>query len=179
MKILLHTCCGPCTIYPLEQLRTTGHEVMGFFYRHNIHPLQECLRREETLRQYAQNVDFKMIWQTGYELEEFLRAVAYRENQRCAYCYHARLTACAKLAKHGKFQAFSSTLLYSKFQKHELIREIGEAVGQKEGLPFYYADWRFGWREGIERSKALNMYRQPYCGCIFSEKERFFNAKPA
>lgn len=179
MKILLHTCCGPCTIYPLAQLRTAGHEVMGFFYRHNIHPLQECLRREETLRRYAQSVDFKIIWQAGYELEEFLRGVAYRENQRCAYCYHARLTACAKLAKHGKFQAFSSTLLYSKFQKHELIREIGEAVGKKEGVPFYYADWRSGWREGLERSKALDMYRQPYCGCIFSEKERFFNAKPA
>lgn len=174
MKILLHTCCGPCSIFPVDQLRFSGHDVMGFFYRHNIHPFQECLRREETLRQYAHSIDLKVIWQEDYELEEFLRAVAYHETNRCAYCYHARLTACAKLAKHGKFQAFSSTLLYSKFQKHELIREIGEAVGKKEGVPFYYEDWREGWREGIERSKALEMYRQQYCGCIFSEKERFF-----
>lgn len=174
MKILLHTCCGPCSIFPVDQLRLKGHDVMGFFYRHNIQPFQECLRREETLRQYAQSIDLKVIWQEGYELEEFLRAVAYREVNRCAYCYHARLTACAKLAKHGKFQAFSSTLLYSKFQKHELIREIGEAVGKKEGVPFYYEDWRDGWKAGIERSKALAMYRQQYCGCIFSEKERFF-----
>lgn len=174
MKILLHTCCGPCSIYSLDQLKQQEHEVMGFFFRHNIHPFQECRHREDTLRAYAASIGLKMIWQEGYELEEFLRSVAYREENRCSYCYHARLTACAKLAKHGKFQAFSSTLLYSKFQKHELIREIGEAVGKKEGVPFFYQDWRAGWQEGIERSKALEMYRQSYCGCIFSEKERFF-----
>lgn len=174
MKILLHTCCGPCSVYPLDQLLAQGHEVMGFFYRHNIHPYQECMRREEALRAYAQSIGLRVIWQTGYELEEFLRAVAYREEQRCAYCYHARLTATAKLAKHGKFQAFSSTLLYSKFQQHELIREIGASVGKKEGVPFFYADWRAGWQEGIARSKELGMYRQQYCGCIFSEKQRYF-----
>lgn len=175
MKILLHTCCGPCSIYPVDRLRAEGHDVMGFYYRHNIHPYTECLRREETLRDYAGQIDLKMIWQEEYELESFLRAVAFREENRCAYCYHARLTAVAKLAKHGKFQAFSSTLLYSKFQKHDLICEIAQSVAKKEGLPFYYADWREGWKEGIERSKALGMYRQQYCGCIFSEKSRFFS----
>lgn len=174
MKILLHTCCGPCAIFPVEQLREQGHEVMGFFYRHNIHPYQECMRREENLRNYVENIGLKVIWQEGYELEEFLRAVAYREENRCAYCYHARLTATAKLAKHGKFQAFSSTLLYSKFQNHELIRQIGESVGKKEGVPFFYQDWRVGWKAGIEKSRELGMYRQQYCGCIFSEKSRFF-----
>lgn len=176
MKILLHTCCGPCSIYPVDELRRQDHEVMGFYYRHNIHPFQECLRREEALRIYAQSIDFKVIWQEGYELEEFLRAVSYRESNRCAYCYHARLLATAKLAKHGKFQAFSSTLLYSKFQRHDLIKSIGEAVGKQEGVPFYYQDFREGWKEGIERSKAVGMYRQQYCGCIFSERDRFFNA---
>lgn len=173
MKILLHTCCGPCSIYPVDQLRQQQHEVMGFFFRHNIHPFTECMRREDTLREYAQSIDLRVIWQDGYELEEFLRGVAYREENRCAYCYYARLTACAKLAKHGKFQAFSSTLLYSKFQKHELIREIGESVGKKEGVPFFYQDWREGWKEGVERSKSMNMYRQQYCGCIYSERDRY------
>lgn len=175
MKILLHTCCGPCAIFPMDQLRQQEHEVRGFFFRHNIHPFQECRRREDTLREYAQNIGLQMIWQEDYALEEFLRSVAYREENRCSYCYHARLTACAKLARHGKFQAFSSTLLYSKFQKHDLIREIGEAVSKKEGVPFFYQDWRAGWKEGIERSKVLGMYRQQYCGCIFSEKKRFFS----
>ncbi len=175
MKLLLHTCCGPCTIYPLDVLRKEGMEVMGFFYRHNIHPYTECQRREETLLDYAASVDFKVIVHKGYELEEFLRRVVFRESHRCRICYHERLTATALTAKRGKFDAFSTTLLYSKFQQHDLIREIGEAAGKSAGVPFHYQDFREGWKTGIEASKRLGLYRQQYCGCIYSEKERYFN----
>ncbi|MGD9247640.1 MAG: epoxyqueuosine reductase QueH, partial [Desulfobacteraceae bacterium] len=77
----------------------------------------------------------------------------------------------------GKFDAFSTTLLYSKFQQHETIRSIGHAVGQDVGISFLYQDFRVGWKEGVERSKQLKMYRQSYCGCIYSEKERYFNKR--
>jgi predicted adenine nucleotide alpha hydrolase (AANH) superfamily ATPase len=174
LKLLLHTCCGPCSIYPLSVLNTMQIEVMGYFYRSNIHPFQECLRRENTLRVYAQSIGLKVIYQKNYAIETFLQSIAFREKQRCSYCYHARLTAAAKVGKKGKFDAFSSTLLYSKFQNHDLIREIGHAVGKEQGISFYYHDFRDGWKEGIERSKQLNMYRQPYCGCIFSEKDRYY-----
>ena len=179
MKVLLHSCCGPCTIYPLDVLRGEGHAVMGFFYRHNIHPYTECLRRQETLERYAADQNLRLVVQDGYDMEGFVRSVAFRETERCRYCYHDRLRAAALVARKGKFAAFTSTLLYSRHQKHDLIREMGESVARESGVRFLYRDFRDGWREGIETSKALGMYRQPYCGCIYSEKERYYRAPGA
>jgi predicted adenine nucleotide alpha hydrolase (AANH) superfamily ATPase len=154
-------------------LRQDGIEVMGFYYRHNIHPYTECLRRQETLKTYAESIDFKVIFQDGYDLEGFLQRVVFRESSRCGICYHDRLKTTASMARKGKFDSFSSALLYSKFQNHELIRSIGESVGKSTGIPFYYQDFRIGWKYGIETSKRLGLYRQPYCGCIYSEKDRY------
>jgi predicted adenine nucleotide alpha hydrolase (AANH) superfamily ATPase len=155
-------------------MREDGLEVMGFFYRHNIHPYSECVRRQEALEAYAEQVDLKVIYQEGYDLEEFIRNVAFREAERCNYCCHDRLRSTALIAKRGKFDYFSSTLLYSKHQKHELIRSMGKSVSKSVGVPFLYQDYREGWKEGIEYSKQMGLYRQHYCGCIYSEKERFF-----
>jgi predicted adenine nucleotide alpha hydrolase (AANH) superfamily ATPase len=174
MKILLHTCCGPCTIYPLQTLRDEGLEVMGFFYRNNIQPYRECLRRQETLTEFAAQEKLKLIVPTAYDMEGFLRNVAFREAERCRFCYHERLSQTARLALEGRFEAFTTTLLYSKYQKHELIRETGEAVARETGVPFYYQDFRAGWEVGVAVSRARGMYRQPYCGCIYSEKERYY-----
>ena len=180
MKILMHSCCGPCTIYPLEVLRDEGHTIMGYFYRHNIHPYTECLRRQETLERYAAEQKLRVIIQEGYEMEAFIRNVAFREKERCRYCYHDRLRAAALVARKGKFDAFTSTLLYSRHQKHDLIHEMGDTIGRKSGVPFLYRDFRVGWKAGIETSKKLGMYRQPYCGCIYSEKERYYrNSSPS
>lgn len=177
MKLLLHMCCAPCSIYPLRSLEDQGYDVMGFFYRHNIHPYSECLKRQETLETFAKSKGFRLICQPGYDLEGFIRNVAFREKDRCSFCYFDRLQATARLAKRGKFDAFSTTLLYSKFQKHEMIRSIGESIASTVGVKFYYQDFRKGWKEGIETSKRLGMYRQPYCGCIYSEKERYYRAQ--
>lgn len=174
MKLLLHICCGPCCIYPVDRLRAEGMDVMGFYYRHNIHPYTECVRRQETLAAYADSIGLRVIYQEGYDLEGFLRNVIFRESNRCYYCYHDRLKTTALLARRGKFDYFSTTLLYSKFQKHDMIRSIGEAVGKETGVAFYYEDFRTGWKEGIERSRQSGMYRQQYCGCIYSEKDRYF-----
>ena len=150
---------------------------MGYFYRHNIHPYTECLKRQQTLEAYAERSRLTVVYQKGYDLEGFLRNIAFRESQRCRYCYHDRLRAAALVAKRGKFDAFSTTLLYSKFQKHDLISATGEAVAQSVGVPFYYQDFRIGWKEGVVESKRLDLYRQPYCGCIYSEKERFYQER--
>ncbi|MDD2390392.1 MAG: epoxyqueuosine reductase QueH [Desulfobacterales bacterium] len=174
MKLLLHICCGPCAIYPVDTLKTEGFDVMGFYYRHNIHPYTECLRRQETLSAYADSINLRVIYQEGYDLEGFLRNAVFREANRCCYCYHDRLKTTALLAKRGKFDYFSTTLLYSKFQQHDLIRSIGESVGKSAGVPFFYKDFRLGWKDGIEKSKQLGMYRQQYCGCIYSEKDRYY-----
>ncbi len=174
MKLLLHICCAPCSIYPLRILREARHQVMGYFHTSNIHPYTECLKRQETLARYAREIDLKVIIADKYDLEGFLQSVVYRETQRCRICYHLRLRTTALLAKRGKFDAFSTTLLYSKFQKHEIIRSMGEAVADEVRIPFHYQDFREGWKEGVETSKRMGMYRQGYCGCIFSEKERYY-----
>jgi predicted adenine nucleotide alpha hydrolase (AANH) superfamily ATPase len=174
MKVLLHVCCANCAIYPIQEMRQDGLEVMGFFYRHNIHPYTECLRRQEALEAYADQIDLKVIYQEGYDLEGFIRNAAFREAERCNYCYHDRLQSTALMAKRGKFDYFSSTLLYSKHQKHDLIRSMGESIGKQVGVPFLYHDYRVGWKEGIECSKQMGLYRQQYCGCVYSEKERFY-----
>jgi predicted adenine nucleotide alpha hydrolase (AANH) superfamily ATPase len=155
-------------------MKAGGLDVMGFFYRHNIHPWSECLKRQETLESYARQIDLRLIIQEGYELEGFIQNVVYREKDRCTYCYHDRLRTTALLAKRGKFDYFSTTLLYSKFQKHAMIKSIGESIGKSIGVPFFYEDFRTGWKEGINTSKNLGLYRQQYCGCIYSEKERFY-----
>ncbi len=175
MKILLHICCAPCAVYPVDVLREKGFEVMGFFYRHNIHPYTECLKREESVARYAEKEGLRVIYQEGYDLEGFIRNMAFREDKRCRICYHERLKAAAYIARRGKFDWFTSTLLYSKLQNHELIREIGESTGKLIGVPFYYEDFREGWKTGIEKSKEMGLYRQQYCGCIYSEKERFYS----
>ena len=175
MKILLHTCCGPCAIYPVKKLRENNYDVMGFFYKNNIHPYTECVKRQQALEKYAEQIELKVIYQDGYDLEGFLQKINFREKNRCNVCYHDRLLSTALIAKKGKFDFYSTTLLYSKFQKHDLIKSFGESIGKSVGIPFYYEDFRTGWKEGIETSKQLGMYRQQYCGCIYSEKERYYH----
>ena len=150
---------------------------MGFFYRHNIHPYTECLKRQETVQSYAREIGLRVIYQEGYDLQGFIQNVVYREQDRCNYCYHERLRTTALLAKRGKFDYFSSTLLYSKFQKHDMVKSIGESVARAAGVPFFYEDFRTGWKEGVHTSRDLEMYRQPYCGCIYSEKERYYRPR--
>ncbi len=177
MKVLMHACCGPCSIYPLRRLRDEGFTILGYFYRHNIHPYTECLRRQETLENFAAQEKLKLIIQEGYDLEGFMRNVVHREKDRCRHCYFDRLRATALVARKGRFDAFTSTLLYSKFQKHEMIRDIGLAVAKDTGVPFHYQDFRIGWKQGVHVSKRTGMYRQAYCGCIYSEKERFYRPR--
>lgn len=174
MRILLHTCCAPCFIYPAEFLKGKDMELYGYYYNPNIHPYTEWKKRRDTLEKYAASEGFKIIFNENYHLEEFLRQVVHRESVRCQFCYAMRLSSAAAAAKRGNFDGFSTTLLVSPFQKHGLIKEIGEAIGEKKGVKFYYYDFRPGFREATARSKELGMYRQQYCGCIFSEKERYY-----
>ena len=173
MKILLHICCAPCAIFPVQELRTGGMQVTGFFYNHNIHPYQEYLKRLVTVRKYAELVELEVIYRDEYRLEEFLFNTAPNPEQRCLYCYASRLEAAAAEAVRLGFDAFTTSLLYSRYQRHDVIRELGERIGNMYGIPFHYADFRQGWQEGIGISKRLGLYRQKYCGCIYSEKERY------
>lgn len=175
-RILLHTCCGPCTLYPLERLREEGWSVHGYFYNPNIQPYQEFARRLEALETVAERERLDVIIRRDYDIETFFRQVAFREHMRCLHCFSVRLEATARLAKKSRFDAFSTTLLYSKQQKHDLIRSLAEEASRKYEIPFHYEDFRTGWKQGQERAESLGIYRQQYCGCIYSEKERFFKS---
>lgn len=128
----------------------------------------------DTLIAYADNIEFNVVRNDAYPFEEFLRQVVFREEDRCRYCYRMRLAEAARIAKKYNFDSFTSTLLYSRYQKHDLIRQIAEEEAKRQGIDFLYRDFREGWLEGIRISKEMGMYRQSYCGCIYSEKERYY-----
>ena len=173
MKTLLHICCAPCACYPVQTLRSSGNQVTAFFFNHNIHPYQEYQKRLAAVREYAAMIDLEVIYRDEYLLEEFLEAVADNPEERCFYCYASRLEATAAAAAAGGFDAFTSTLLYSRYQKHEMIVALAELSAGKYGVKFHYTDFRPGWQKGIELSRKLGLYRQQYCGCIYSEKDRY------
>jgi epoxyqueuosine reductase len=157
----------------LQRIRERGDEVVGYFFNPNIHPYQEYQKRLESLRRYSEEVGLEVIYRDEYLLEDFLRNVSHRVEERCGYCYSVRLEATAREAKKNHVDQFSTTLLQSTHQNHSLIGETGERIAREVGISFYYEDFRQGWRKGMEVSKAMGLYRQQYCGCIYSEKERF------
>lgn len=173
----MHICCAPCTIYPLKILKSDGHEIHGLFYNPNIHPYMEYKKRLDTLKGFAEHEALPIFISDDYPMETFLRNVIFRESDRCRYCYRSRMAKVARMAKSGKFDGFTTTLLYSKFQNHEMIKSIGENLANEFRIKFYYHDFRKGWTEGIKISKDRGMYRQSYCGCIYSEKERFYTVQ--
>jgi len=173
MNLFLHVCCGPCTIFPLSVLREKGTQVTGYFFNPNIHPYKEFERRLLTLQSYADDVQLPLIVEKQYGLSDFVRKIAFHEEERCNICYLMRLEKTAAMAKERGFDAFSTTLLYSKYQRHSQLIKFCEQLSSQYQVPFYYHDFRDGWQLGIKKSKELDMYRQPYCGCIYSEQERF------
>ena len=177
MRILLHICCANCVIFPFLQLKGKGEEVVGYFFNPNIHPYQEYQKRLETLKVYSEKSSLEVTYRNEYLLEAFLKNVALYPEERCRYCYSVRLEATAREAKRSRFDRFSTTLLYSIYQKHDLIKEIGERIAEEVGISFHYEDFRQGWKRGVEISRALGLYRQQYCGCIYSEKERFMKTE--
>ncbi len=175
-RILLHICCGPCAIYPIQILKREGFEVTGLYYNPNIHPLQEYIKRRDALKQVQDIYNINVIYKDDeYNPSTYLRQIVYRENNRCFYCYHIRLEKTISIARRGKFDYFTTTLLYSKFQKHETIKNLCIDLSKNKGIKFYYSDFREGWKIGIQESKKYDIYRQKYCGCIYSEFERYLN----
>lgn len=173
MKLLLHVCCAPCTTYTLNNLRARNIDVSGYFYNPNIHPYREFKRRLATLRDFSKDQKFIVEMETKYGLTEYLRQVVFHEKERCTICYRMRLEKTALQAVKSGADAFSTTLLYSRYQNHAAIKKTAEEMAEKYKIRFYYEDFRNGWQEGIDQAVAMDLYRQPYCGCIYSEQERY------
>lgn len=169
MKILLHTCCAPCLIGPFERLDKFDPAL--FYYNPNIRPFEEFQQRLQWVGHFAQHAKLDLITYE-YKPDKYLEKVAFDKPDRCETCYRLRLMETARVAKMKQFEAFTSTLLASPHQKHELITEIGGQASKKFDVPFYYEDFRLYYREAYDKAKELGIYRQKYCGCIYSLKER-------
>ncbi len=175
-QILLHICCAPCSTYVIELLGA-DYNITGFFYNPNIHPVSEYQKRENEMKKYAHNRGVKLIC-GEYEDEKWFDMIKGLEDEpeggeRCSLCFRMRLGETAKYAKELGYNIIATTLSISPHKNTELINQIGNDVAEEFGIDFYSADFkkRGGSEKSIRMSKEFGLYRQLYCGCIFSKQE--------
>ena len=172
MNVLLHICCGPCAITPVNLLRTEGHEVAGFFYNPNIHPFSEYRRRYEAVVVRNELFALDMLYHS-YDFEEFMKKIVLLadRNKQHQLCWKIRLEETAKVAKKEGFKGFTTTLLSSPYQDIVYIAGLGQRIAQDNDLDFLNLNFRKGFAESHKISKDWRLYHQNYCGCLYSEKE--------
>ena len=176
MKLLLHTCCAPCSVYCIDSLRKEEIEPTVYWFNPNIHPYMEYKSRRDCLKEYTKNINVKAIFEENYGLDEFCKNVIGDLQNRCLnYCYKVRLEQTAKYAKEHGYTHFSTTLLVSPYQNHEGLIKVANEMAEKYNVEFLYRDFRVGFREGQAKARELGLYMQKYCGCVFSEEMRYNN----
>lgn len=177
-KLLLHSCCAPCSSFVIKFLSDYFHlEIL--FFNPNIYPEEEYIRRlEEQIRLIKEmGFSYKVIGEKQ-ESQLFYNIVKGYENlgegsQRCYKCFELRLWETAIIAKENNFDYFTTTLTISPLKNAQVLNEIGEKFSEKYGVEFLNSDFKKnnGYKESVELSKEYDLYRQPYCGCVFSRKE--------
>ncbi len=183
MKILLHICCAPCATHCINLLKNLGYEVVGFFYNPNIHPPKEYERRKAELEKIRKYFEIDVIeWK--YDVENWFKYIKGYEKEReggkrCELCIKMRLEETAKYARMKGFDAFTTTLTISPWKNSKKIFEIGRKISEKYNIRFLEIDFKKndGFKKSVELSKRYNMYRQKYCGCIFSYLDRLHKNK--
>ena len=176
-SVLIHVCCAHCAAYTVDYWRQQGYEVSALWYNPNIHPYLEHQHRLEGMKSLAQEVDLPLNITDGYDMVVYFRRVAGDESRRCQHCFDLRLSKTAETTRQMGIGAFTTTLLISPHQKHDLLREIGDKLAEESGIGFLYADLRKRYSDGRRLTKPLNLYRQQYCGCVYSEWERYADIK--
>jgi predicted adenine nucleotide alpha hydrolase (AANH) superfamily ATPase len=172
-RVLLHVCCAQCAIGAFEALNNEGFEVRGYFSNPNIHPLIEFRRRLKAVKTLRDRLKLDMDCDEEYGLRVFLRAVAGKEDERCPVCYSLRFGSACKKAAEGGFGLVTTTLFSSPHQDHGLIARIGAQEAAKHGVEFLVRNFRSQRDSAHEKARAMKLYSQQYCGCIFSEYERY------
>ncbi len=158
---------------PLKKLQKGGHEVTGLFFNPNIHPLIEFRRRLKSLKVLQERLNTPFVYLEDYGLADFLREVDWGNEQRCKDCYRMRLSLTARKAAERHFDAFSTTLTASTHQDIKCLKAVGEDCANKYNTTFLFHDWRQFAKDNREKAGKMNLYLQQYCGCVFSEYERF------
>jgi predicted adenine nucleotide alpha hydrolase (AANH) superfamily ATPase len=173
LRVLLHCCCGPCALLVADHFRSLHHDVTGWFFNPNLYPEEEHAQREVTLGEAAREAGLPLLPSAEPQpLQDFLLSLSRRGGRRCHACYELRLRETARKAAAEGFEAFSTTLLISPYQDLEAIAEIGAAAGEAAGVEFLFADLRGSYPASCDRARELDLYRQNYCGCLFSALER-------
>ena len=176
MKLLMHTCCAPCSVYCIDELRKNGIEPTLYWYNPNIHPYTEYVKRKDCLKEYSKKINVKAIFEDEYGLDVFCKNVVENINARCVnYCYPVRLRKTFEYAKANGYDTVTTTLLYSIYQKHDFIKKLMEDLSKEFGINFLYIDFRKGFWQGHQKAIEQGLYMQKYCGCIFSEEMRYNN----
>ena len=172
-KILVHSCCGPCSTYVFKRLREQGFAPYAYYYNPNIYPLEEYEKRKKTFNAWCKKQDIPRI-DSYYDPEEYYEALdgEVRKPPRCEKCFRLRLSKTAFKGAQNGFRFFTTTLLISPYQDHKLIQQIGDEEGAEVDIGFYYEDFVRGYNKSCEISKEEGMYRQKYCGCKYSLAER-------
>lgn len=179
MKLLLHICCAPCAVAIVDNIQVNSDiSLEGFFYNPNIHPVEEYEKRKSAVEIMSGEFAVPITYQDKNMLEYWRNSLDENKLIRCTTCYSLRLDSCAKLAKENSFDAFTTSLLISPYQDHDLIKAIGEKAALKYGIPFYYQDFRKLYRKGREISRGKHYYMQKYCGCFYSYSESDHPKKP-
>jgi predicted adenine nucleotide alpha hydrolase (AANH) superfamily ATPase len=175
MKLLLHACCAPCSIQCVESLAEEGIRPDLFWYNPNIHPYTEYRSRRDALCFFALEKTLRLYTEDEYGLRPFVKAVSSFEqsDERCLFCYRARLEKTARTAAEKSFDAFSTTLLISPYQNHDAIKEIAEKAAKDFSVEFLYRNFRPRFHAGQKQARDSGYYMQKYCGCIYSEEERY------
>ena len=168
MRLLLHICCGPCSLKVIDKIRENVYcNIQGYYYNPNIHPKSEFARRLYSASQACAVKRIALNISDEYDIASWL-AFNEKKGDRCEMCYRRRIEATAKFAAENGFTHFTTTLLVSPYQNHDLLIEICKEMAEKYGVEFYYDDFRIVYREGQKEAQALGMYRQKYCGCVLS-----------
>jgi predicted adenine nucleotide alpha hydrolase (AANH) superfamily ATPase len=172
MKLLMHICCANCSLYPLKSLLAKGVGVRGLWFNPNIHPYPEYRLRLDSLQRLQRLWDLDVEYMDQYSIDEFLRRIGSPDESRCTRCYTVRLEETARTAKKMNLDGFTTSLLVSPYQRFDAIVSVGREMAKRHSIPFHQEDFRAGYRGNVSLSGELGLYRQKYCGCIFSEKER-------
>ncbi len=175
MRILCHICCAQCFLGMAEMLDEKDKRLEGFFFNPNIHPLVEFRKRLKSVKVLRDRLKFRLHAVENYGLKSFIAMTAFRDEPqtRCPLCYRQRLFETARFAAENGFDAFTTTLLVSRHQRHEAIAEAGREAAEFAGVDFYYRDFRPNAAKAHDEAARTKLHLQSYCGCIFSERERY------
>lgn len=154
-------------------MREENLDITAYWYNPNIHPFKEYEARRDCLIEYSEKINLPLIVEEDYGLREFVKNVVDNIDDRCAYCYEHRLEQTAKYAAENGFDSFTSTLFASIYQNHDLMKAAAEKYAQKYGVKFLYRDFRPNFKNGNQKAREAGLYMQKYCGCIFSEQDRY------